>query len=235
VIASRRFGAETQDGRKQMRTIKLAIAALAALAVMAAGAAGAQAANFTAASYPALVSGEPSGAGAPSLTFEGGKTAKCETVGFGGEITKATGNLNLGPGFTGCTNFGAAGTIATNGCEFVFHPGAGAADKFSGTFDITCPVGKTIVVTGSTCEVQIGAQTGLTAVAYERLTAVKPNEVQANFSMKSTAGFAYTKTVDGASCGLSGVGAKTDGVIGGGLKIKAGDPKTLEPITFAIE
>jgi hypothetical protein len=218
-----------------MHPIKLAIAALVALAALTIGAAGAQAANFTAASYPAFVSAEPSGAGAPSFTFEAGKTAKCEVVGFGGEITKATSSLNLGPGFTGCTNFGGTGSIESNGCEFVFHPGTGSGDKFTGSFDITCPVGKKIVVTGSTCEVQIGAQTGLGPVAYEKLTAVVPNEVQATFQMKSTAGFTYTKTVDGASCPLTGTGVKTDGVIGGGLKIKAGNTKTLEPIAFGIE
>ncbi len=218
-----------------MHTIKFAVAAFAALAVLAIGAAGAQAANFTAASYPAFLSAEPSGAGAPFFSFEGGKTAKCGTVGFGGEITKATPNLNLGPGFTGCTNFGAAGSIESNGCEFVLHPGSGSGDKFTGTFDITCPVGKKIVVTGSTCEVQIGAQTGLVAVAYERLTAATPNEVQANFQMLGSGGFTYTKAVDGASCPLSGTGVKTDGTVGGGLKIKAGNPETLEPIAFKIE
>ena len=218
-----------------MSTTKLGVAVLAALAALTIGASGAQAAVFTAASYPAFVSAEPSGAGAPFFTFEGGKTAKCEIVGFGGEMTKATSNLNLGPGFSGCTNFGAAGTIESNGCEFVFHPGTGSGDKFTGTFDISCPVGKMIVVTGSTCEVQIGAQTGLGPVAYEKLTAAVPNEVQATFQMKSEAGFTYTKAVDGASCPLSGTGVKTDGVIGGGLNIKAGSTTTLEPIAFGIE
>lgn len=217
-----------------MNMAKLGVAMLAALGALTIGASGAQAANFTAASYPAFLSAGPSGAGAPSFTFEGGKTAKCESVGFGGEITKATSELKLGPGFTGCTNFGAAGTIVPNGCEFVFHPGSGSADKFTGTFDITCPVGKKIVLTGNTCEIQIGAQTGLSAVAYERITTA-PNEVQANFSMKSTAGFTYTKTADGASCGLAGLGTLADGVIGGGLKIQAGNPKTLELINFGIE
>ncbi len=217
-----------------MNMAKLGVAMLAVLGALTIGASGAQAVNFTAASYPAFLSAGPSGAGAPSFTFEGGTTAKCTSVGFGGEITKATSELKLGPGFNTCTNFGAAGSIVPNGCEFVFHPGSGSADKFTGTFDITCPAGKKIVVTGNTCEVQIGAQTGLTAVAYERLTTA-PNEVQANFSMKSTAGFAYTKVVDGASCPLAGTGAKTDGVVGGGLKIQAGNPKTLELINFGIE
>ena len=218
-----------------MNTSKLGVAVLTALAALTIGAASAQAAVFTAASYPAFVSAEPSAAGAPSFTFEGGKTAKCEIVGFGGGMTAATSNLNLGPGFNGCTNFGAAGSIESNGCEFVFHPGTGSGDNFTGSFDVSCPAGKKIVVTGSTCEVQIGAQTGLGPVAYEKVTAATPDEVQATFQMKSTAGFTYTKAVDGASCPLSGTGVKTDGVIGGGLNIKAGSTETLEPIAFGIE
>ena len=142
-------------------------------------------------------------------------------------MTKATSNLNLGPGFSGCTNFGAAGTIESNGCEFVFHPGTGSGDEFTGTFDISCPVGKMIVVTGPPAK-SIGAQTGLGPVAYEKLTAAVPNEVQATFQMKSEAGFTYTKAVDGF-LSLSGTGVKTDGVIGGGLNIKAGGTTTLEP------
>jgi hypothetical protein len=217
-----------------MSMSKFGVAVLVAIAAMTMGAAGAQAANFTAASYPAFTSAEPSSAGTPTFVFEGGKTAQCEAFGLGGEISKATAELKLGLGVTGCTNFGAAGTIETNGCEFVFRPGTGSADKFSGTFDITCPVGKKIVVTGSTCEVQIGAQTGRGPVAYERLTTA-PNAVLATFQLKSTAGFAYTKTVDGVSCPLSGIGAKTDGVITGGIKIMAGSTATLEPINFGIE
>jgi hypothetical protein len=193
-----------------MNTSKLGVAVLTALAALTIGAASAQAAVFTAASYPAFVSAEPSAAGAPSFTFEGGKTAKCEIVGFGGGIE-------------------------SNGCEFVFHPGTGSGDNFTGSFDVSCPAGKKIVVTGSTCEVQIGAQTGLGPVAYEKVTAATPDEVQATFQMKSTAGFTYTKAVDGASCPLSGTGVKTDGVIGGGLNIKAGSTETLEPIAFGIE
>jgi hypothetical protein len=218
-----------------MNTIKFGAAATAALAALTIGAAGAQAAVFTAASYPAFISAEPSGAGAPSFTFEAEKTAKCEIVGFGGEIGAATSNLKLGPGFNGCTNFGATGSIESNGCEFVFHPGTGSGDNFTGTFDISCPAGEKIVVTGSTCEIQIGAQAGLGPVAYERLTTATPSEVQATFQMKSTAGFTYTKTVDGASCPLTGTGVKTDGVMTGGLKIKAGSTVTLEPIAFGIE
>jgi hypothetical protein len=216
-----------------MSKSKLGVAVLAAFAVMIAGAASAQAANFTAASYPAFVSGEPSVAGVPTFTFESGKTAQCETTGFAGEITAATANLKQELGVFGCTNFGAEGVIETNGCTFIFHPGTGSADKFNGTFDISCPAGKSISVTGNTCTVTIPAQTGKGPIAYERVTTA-PNEVLATFQMKSAAGFSYTKAVDGASCPLSGTGAKTDGVISGGIRFQAASTSTFEQINFGI-
>lgn len=218
-----------------MSKTKLGVAVLAAFAIMITGAAGAQAANFTAAKYPAFISAEPASAGSPTFGFESSQTANCESAGFGGEMTKASSELKLGPGFFGCTGFGAEATIEPNGCEFVLHPGTGSGDKFTGTFDITCPAGKTIVFKGHTCEVTIGAQTGLGPVAYEKITAAEPDEVEAVFQMKSTAGFTYTKVVDGASCPLAGTGVKTDGVLTGGIKVKAGNTETLEPIAFGIE
>jgi hypothetical protein len=218
-----------------MSRIRFGATVLVAFAALTIGAAGAQAAVFTAAKYPAFISAEPTTVGAPTFTFESAQTAKCEFGGFGGEMTKASSELGLEPGFGGCTAFGAEGTVETNGCKFVLHPGTGSADKFTGTFDVTCPTGKKIVVKGNTCEVTIGAQTGLGPVAYEKVTTAEPKNVVATFQMKSTAGFAYTKVVDGASCPLSGTGAKTDGTVTGGIRIIAGDKSTLEPIAFGIE
>lgn len=220
-----------------MRTTKLGlaiVAALIAIGVLTIGASGAEAAKFTAGAYPSFTSAEPVKAATPTLGFEGGNKSECSAFGFGGEIKEATSELLLGPGINGCTNFGAAGTVATNGCEFVLHPGTGSADNFSGTFDITCPEGKAIIVTGNTCEVQIGAQTSLGPIAYERLTTA-PNEVKATFGLESTAGFAYTKTADGGSCPLSGTGAKSDGTITGAVKIKAASFATFEQVKFGIE
>jgi hypothetical protein len=221
-----------------MRTIKIGlviVAALAALAALTIGASGAENPKFTAGPNPALTSAEPSEAGTPAFVFEGGNATNCKAFGFGGAITEPTTELLLGPGINECLNFGAEGTVATNGCEFVLHPGTGSADSFSGTFDITCPGSEKIVVTGNTCEVQIGPQSGLGPIAYKRLTTA-PNEVEATFGLKSTAGFAYTKTADGASCPLAGTGAKSDGTISGGVKIKAASfEPPFEQVDLKIE
>jgi len=218
-----------------MRTTKLVAAILAALAGLTIGAGAAQAANFTAAEYPAFIAAEPAAPGAPVFGFESGQTAECEFAGFGGELAKASSELKLSAGLGGCTAFAAAGSVEVSGCEFVMHPGSGSGDKFTGTFDIACPAGKKIIVAGGNCEVQIGAQTGLGPVAYEKLTAAEPDEVQASFQMKAAAGFTYTKTVDGSGCPLVGTGVKTDGVLSGGLIVRAGNVETLEPIALGIE
>jgi hypothetical protein len=212
------------------------LAAAMAVAVSLVGAAGAQAAVFAAPEYPAFVSGGPTETSSMTLGFEGGQTASCEFAGLAGEITGATSELSVSLGFGGCTAFGSAeGSIEANGCAFVFHPGSGSGDKFTGTLDIVCPLGEAITVSGGNCEVQIGSQTGLGPVAYERQTAFEPEGVQASFEMKAASGFAYTKSLDGSGCPLSGTGSKTDGVFGGAMNLKAGNVETFEPIDFRIE
>lgn len=120
----------------------------------------------------------------------------------------------------------------------MFHPGSGSGDKFTGTFDIVCPLGEAVVVKGNECEVQIGSQTGLGPVAYAEVTEPEepeePHKVKATFEMKAASGFAYTKTLDGGSCPLSGTGAKTDGVFSGSMDLKAGTFE-FQPIEFGIE
>lgn len=216
-----------------MSKSKLGAAVLVALAAMAVGAGAAQAATFEAAEYPAFVSGEQASPGATDFGFESGQIADCEIAGLAGVITEATSALEVSSGFNECDAFGAAATIETSECSVVLHPGSGSGDKFTGTFDFACPTGNKITISGNTCEVEIGSQTGLGPVTYEIVTAATPDEVEAKFEMKAAAGFAYTKAKDGASCPLSGTGAKTDGIVTGTMKLKAGDFE-LNPIDFGI-
>lgn len=228
-----------------MKRSKIGRALLAAFAVLMIGAGSAQAASFTAAEYPAFISGEQTGlagtggeggTGATIFGFESALMAECASAGFAGFQTEATGSLSLSSGYSGCVAFGSGGaSVESNGCEFVLHPGSGSKDEFTGTFDISCPGESKIAVTGGNCEVQIGAQSGLGPVAYDNLTAATPDEVEASFLMSGGAGFAYTKTKDGSGCPLAGTGAKTDGVIVGAAKIRAGNIETLEPISFGIQ
>ena len=228
-----------------MRITKLAAVLLAALAVLVTGASAAQAANFTAAEYPAFISGEQSGPGGTGggggvgstiFGFESSQMAECESAGFAGLMTAATGSLTVSSGYNGCTALGSAGaTIESNGCEFVLHPGTGSKDEFTGTFDISCPGSEKIVVAGGNCEIQIGTQSGLGPVTYKNLTTAEPKKaVEAKFGMTGGSGFAYTKSKDGSGCPLSGTGSKTDGVIVGAAKITAGDLE-FAPIDLEIK
>lgn len=229
-----------------MKISKLAAVLLAALAVLVTGASAAQAANFTAAEETAFISGEQTGPkgtgggggiGSTIFGFESSQMAECESAGFAGLLTEPTSSLAVSSGYNGCTAFGSAGaTIASNGCEFVLHPGSGSVDEFTGTFDITCPGGEKMVVTGGNCEIQIGAQSGLGPVVYKNLTTAEPKKaVEAKFQMTGGSGFTYTKAKDGSGCPLSGTGNKTDGVIVGAAMITAGSVETFEPIDLEIK
>jgi len=227
-----------------MRRSIVWLAASAAIVVSMTAAAAAQAAVFKAAEYPAFISGGPTETSSMNLGFEGGLTANCEFAGFAGEIGKATSELRVSAGFAGCTAFGSSeGSIEANGCEFIFHPGSGSGDEFTGTLDIACPLGEAITVKGGACEVQIGPQSGLGPVSYDEVTAPEPepeepeehDEVEASFEMSPASGFVYAKSLDGAACPLSGTGAKSDGVFGGAVDLKAGNIETFETIDFGIE
>lgn len=228
-----------------MKISKLAAVVLAVFAVLVTGASAAQAANFTAAEETAFISGEQTGAkgtgggggiGSTIFGFESSAMAECETAGFAGVLFEPSSSLSVSNGYNGCTAFGSAGaTITSNGCEFVLHPGSGSGDEYTGTFDITCPEGEKMVVTGGNCEIQIGAQSGLGPVVYKNLTTAEPKKaVEAKFQMTGGSGFAYTKSKDGSGCPLSGTGNKADGVIVGAAKITAGTFE-FEPLDLEIK
>src|SRR5829696_7544842 len=67
-------------------------------------------------------------------------------------------------------NFGS-GPFKGNSCNTVLHTGGqeGALPTFLGTFDIVCPVGKTLEAVMGSCVVQIFPETGLQARFYSGL------------------------------------------------------------------
>jgi len=200
--------------------------ALVAFAALGPGAVAAGAAAFSAEKYPATVGGKQSGVTKTGegtiIGFEGGLMTECGTAGFGTELTEASSSLTVESTVFSCEMFGLPATVANNGCEYVLHAGSGSGDSFTGTMDITCPAGNSIVITGSTCEILIGTQKGLGPVLYENLTEAAPKpQVQANFEIAGEGGFTYTKAKDGVFCPLSGTGVKTGGVFVGGVTMDA--------------
>lgn len=184
----------------------------------------AQAASFAVEKYPATVTGKQFGVTKTGegtiLGFEAGLMTECGTAGFTTELSGASSTLTAESSVIGCNAFGVTAEVQNNGCEYVLHAGSGSEDAFTGTMDIVCPGGNAIVITGSTCEIQIGSQEGLGSVSYENATSAFPKpEVVANFEISGGGGFTYTKVKDGFLCPLSGTGVKTGGVFAGALKI----------------
>jgi hypothetical protein len=215
-----------------MKKSKFGVAVLAAFAVMAVSASGAQAINWTAASYPALISGEQSSPSSTSFGFEDSTTAKCATIGLAGELTAASSSLSLTSGYSECTAFGfSEATIAPETCSFVLKPTSGSGDSFSGTVDISCTESKKIIIIGGNCEVKIGGQTALGTVSYKTNTAATPDEIEATFSITT---LAYEKAKDNSGCPLTGTGSKSNGTLSGTVKLKAGKKEGLEPINIGM-
>ena len=82
--------------------------------------------------------------------------------------------LTVTPTFSGCTAFGFAATITTNGCTYQLGQPEGFEDEWEGGFTIKCPAGKAIVIkvdnVFAKCTVEIGEQTPTGAVTYENET-----------------------------------------------------------------
>lgn len=210
---------------KGLKTIPVLLIALFAW-----GATAAQAAEFKADAYAAAITGEQTGTGTGGgggesgtiLSFEGQMT-ECGSAGFNGTLNKASSQLSLSQFGIGCSAFGFMNAnLALNGCTYRLNIGSGSGDNFAGTVDIVCPGEAKMVLTstvfGSTCEVQIGSQNGLSTVSYENLTKESPKKLRVLFEV---AGFSYTKTKDNGICPLGGTGVAKDGKLVGSTKVFA--------------
>jgi hypothetical protein len=191
--------------------------ALAAIALVAVFASAAHASTFTAEKYPATISGTQ--VGEHVFSIENNLNVKCQNATFSGTLSAASSTQTINPTYSNCVAFGFLNsTVNFNGCDYLFHAGEEVAvDKHKGTVDIVCPVGKSIVISAGTCEVQIGGQAGLGASNIENNT--KPLDLTAAGSLT---GVKYTKTKDGFGCPFAGLGTKTDGGYAGTATATAG-------------
>lgn len=166
------------------------------------------ASEFEAETYPVEVRGENEGNHV--LGIEDKLALECSTVTFKGEMDVWTETEEVSPTYSGCTAFGFAATVTTNGCTYVLRAGLELAEPgdFEGTMDVKCPTGQKIAVVAGTCEVQIGAQEKVAKVEYDNDTEAAPDEI--TFSTALTK-LKYNKTKDGFACALTGTGEKEDG------------------------
>ena len=108
----------------------------------------------------------------------GGTAFECTTLTISANTpkTKASETLEVHPTYSNCETFlGAAMSITTTGCNYVFHLKKG---ETKGTTDVECEAGKKIVIKmGSICTYEIGTQTGLGSITYKNVGAGTTREV----------------------------------------------------------
>ncbi|HET9396290.1 MAG TPA: hypothetical protein VFO36_09555 [Nitrospiraceae bacterium] len=207
-------------GKKMIRNLKvLGLAIAAVLALSAVMASAAMAAEFTASSYPATITGSNT-KGSEVFKTEGGNV-ECNSHFVSHSQSAASSTLTVTPTYTSCDAFGfLSATVNTEECSYVFH----ATDTITETepvhrhywrhhVDVVCPTGQSIKVTASTCKAEIKSQTGLTTVKTENIAGgsvtVTPD----------VSGIAYTVTQDGFLCPFGGTGNKTDGKYTGDVTV----------------
>jgi hypothetical protein len=170
----------------------LGLAMFAVLAVSAVSVSAAQATEFTASGYPTSFTAA-SEVGNDDFKTEAG-SVECKGH-FTGSSSGPSETMTVNAEYTGCRAFGfLSASVNMNGCDYVFHT--------NGEVDLECSGSNKIVITASTCEVQIGTQTGLKSVAL----ANGAGDITAKANV---GGIAYTVTKDGFGCPFGGTGAKT--------------------------
>jgi hypothetical protein len=130
--------------------------------------------GFTATSLPAYVSGSINGA--HGLAGTGWET-KCTGLGFKATAGYPAETLTTTSIEDGSCFPSSGSTLKTNGCQFTFRPGAETSPgNFKGTYDIgpagCVPITLTIPFKPMSCEVTIGAQTGLPATFINYISSV---------------------------------------------------------------
>jgi hypothetical protein len=161
-----------------------------------------------------LIGGVPASVNCKAMTLTGTKAL---------EAVKE--ELRVHPEYKECTAFGAAATVTTTNCDYLFHIGAATAGGWHTTTDVVCSGGSTIKVVSGNCEVTISGQTGLTT---SELTNSGTEAEMDLLLHTAITGIHYTVVKDGTGCPLSGTGEFSQGDYTGTSTIKAHDAETLK-------
>lgn len=171
-------------------------------------ASGSQAANFTASSYPALITGvsiegveTEAGNSIEDETFELAVGFWCKSS-FSSTLTSASSILEAEVTFSKCQAGLGTVSVNTTGCKFKYHLEEGSVDDFTGSLDLVCPVGAAvdIEIPAIGCTMTIPPQTGLKKVHFHNETAKGDITVQAEVS----GALHYTVAKGGVFCGATG-------------------------------
>jgi hypothetical protein len=189
------------------RQLKLfGLAVLAVLAIGALPATGAQAGQFTAAEFPATITGQ-NVAGEHFLKTDLGVLV-C-SVTFHGNLEAASETLTIGPSYgTGCKIAGIEVHVTNNGCDFLFRAGNTLGeDEVGGAMDISCPEGSAMdfeITSMMVCHLTIPGQNGLAGLTYTDHTMSK--DVDIDFGIE---GIVYKMDAGCPVAGIRGNGTYT--------------------------
>lgn len=187
---------------------KLGVSLVAVLALSLVVTSIAAAAQFTASSYPLFYEGESNPEEYGTVTVEDGLSVKCSSGTASATLSEASSTLSLSGKAAGCTAFGfVSATVSENGCTTLVHVKEGSGDTYTGSADLVCPAGKSVVTVAGTCEMQVPPQNGSVTLEFTNNTGP---EGTIGVNVK-TAKFKYIKTKDGFACPFTGTGEKTDG------------------------
>jgi hypothetical protein len=134
----------------------------------------------------------------------GGTSVECTTLktdkGTINSATTKTTTVTVEPTYSNCETFlGAATSINTNGCHYLFHSPEGST---TGTTDIVCPEGKTMVYTvGSICRYTIGSQNNLGVLHFSNVGTGNTEEIEIE---PTVTGITSTRTTNDFFCPAGG-------------------------------
>lgn len=170
--------------------------------------------------YPAMLKTGVSSENPLTIGFENGLSFTCKWSYFNGEMKKDAESFTLVPQtFKECTGVNFVGAkVSWNGCNFVFHAGSGT----SGTMDLACPAGKSVLINAGPCSVWIPAQSGLGDVDGALYSFLLGGVREVTFLTQSldVSGLEYTK-YDGILCPFKGSGTVADGTYTGDVSVFA--------------
>jgi hypothetical protein len=232
---------------RNLKALGLALVAVFAMSALAASAAQATAGTLT--TFPAgltvIATSEQVGEHQFVLTdheiLPGAfATIKCESVTFTSTAGIATGATawTVAPSYPRCLAFGLGqpATITTTGCDYVLKTGTPTTDGLGWhvATDIACTGGAVIQIVVATCEVQIGAQSGLITSQVTNSGAASPETARDLLLHTKITGLKYTVTKDAIGCPLKGTGSFSKGDYNGTTTVKARDSVTTAAVGITL-
>jgi hypothetical protein len=222
----------------KFKALGLTLIAVLAMSALVASAAQAAAGTLTSEGKKVIATAEQTGEHEFTLTDQEVSpgvfaSTKCKKATFTGTEATSEGatEVKVHPVYTECTAFGLPATVTTTGCDYTLKTGEPVTGGWHVTTDVVCP-SASIKITTATCEVTVGAQTGLT-------TSSVTNSGGSGTAMDLTlhtaiTGIKYTVAKDGIGCPLTSTGSFSKGDYKGTTTVKAHESGTGVAVGITI-